>query len=455
MSRFSDRPKFRTDNIEKHNAGALKSLDAALAPAAAETGRKLDAYFDHHDGKPAPLGWADVELLHVEFQKRKVDPVDPNDPGKTLTRAEQLERVLDKGNTSTIAYDPALTAAFGPAREKGLLAQQDSDATGAEIWKGSRGKFGGEIKQLRKEGHDIPDITGCEVHHLAFTKPEYPQHLVNPEMLRLCRPEKLPGVGSEEDAHTQFHQIDGVEWNPDGEMACGHIDDPAMEQVMRARAFRATSDKVPLQEVAKAIRRSEAEYGDKLGYDEKHFERTVALDTETTGFSPAKGDKIVEIGAVELLNGVASGRIFHTILGPERHIPSQSAKLHGIDDAKVAGMPTFNEKAEDLVVFLGDSKVIAHNAKFDMRFVNSELENAGLPAIDPARVVDTLPMARELHPGEKNSLDALCGRYDVYNRRDRADSMHGALTDAKILADLYGKLEEATKSGRQLDEEGR
>jgi DNA polymerase-3 subunit epsilon len=166
--------------------------------------------------------------------------------------------------------------------------------------------------------------------------------------------------------------------------------------------------------------------------------RQIVLDTETTGLEPNLGHRIIEIGCVELLNRRATGRTFHHYLDPGRDIEEAAQAVHGITREKLAGKPKFEEIAGELAQFIADSEIIAHNASFDVAFL--ELEFGRLNSPTPVRVrelcriLDTLTLARELHPGQRNSLDALCKRYDVDNSHRE---LHGALLDARILADVY------------------
>ncbi|RDE04582.1 DNA polymerase III subunit epsilon [Sphingomonas aracearum] len=171
--------------------------------------------------------------------------------------------------------------------------------------------------------------------------------------------------------------------------------------------------------------------------------REIVFDTETTGFSFADGDRLVEIGCVELFNRVETGRTFHAYFCPERVMPPGAFAVHGLSDAFLADKPLFAHGVADLLEFLGDAPLIAHNATFDFGFLNGELERCGQPCIDLARMVDTLVMARTRHPGAKHSLDALCSRYGV-DRSHRV--LHGALLDAQLLAQVYVEL----TGGRQI-----
>ena len=171
--------------------------------------------------------------------------------------------------------------------------------------------------------------------------------------------------------------------------------------------------------------------------------REIVFDTETTGLNPAGGDRMVEIGCIEIFNRVETGRHFHAYFNPERPMPSGAEAVHGLTDAFLADKPRFRDKASDLLEFLGDCPLVAHNAAFDFGFLNHELNNCGLPLICLTRMVDTLQIARTRHPGAKHSLDALCTRFGV----DRSLRVrHGALIDAQLLAQCYVEL----TGGRQI-----
>jgi len=165
--------------------------------------------------------------------------------------------------------------------------------------------------------------------------------------------------------------------------------------------------------------------------------RQVILDTETTGLEPAKGHRIIEIGCVEIKNRRRSERVFHQYVNPGRDIEDGAYAVHGISNEFLVDKPDFSDIARDLIDFIRDSEVIIHNAPFDVAFINAELKQLGKKwgrLEDYCRITDTLVMARELHPGQKNSLDALCSRYQIDNsQRD----LHGALLDAQILLDVY------------------
>ena len=165
--------------------------------------------------------------------------------------------------------------------------------------------------------------------------------------------------------------------------------------------------------------------------------REVVLDTETTGLNPAEGHRIIEIGCVELINRRETKRNFHQYLNPEREIEDGAYNVHGLSNEFLSDKPRFADIAQDFIDFIKDSELIIHNAPFDVGFINSELKLMGKKwgqVEDYCKVFDTLLLAREKHPGQKNNLDALCKRYDVDNsNRD----LHGALLDAEILLDVY------------------
>jgi DNA polymerase-3 subunit epsilon len=171
--------------------------------------------------------------------------------------------------------------------------------------------------------------------------------------------------------------------------------------------------------------------------------REIVFDTETTGLNPLTGDRMVEIGCVELFNRVETGRTFHAYFNPGRSMPSGAEAVHGLSDAFLSDKPGFHELCEDMLEFFGDSPLIAHNASFDFGFLNHELSLCGRPLVCLTRMVDTLVIARQRHPGAKHSLDALCTRFGV----DRSLRIkHGALIDAQLLAQCYIEL----TGGRQI-----
>lgn len=165
--------------------------------------------------------------------------------------------------------------------------------------------------------------------------------------------------------------------------------------------------------------------------------REIILDTETTGLDPSTGDRVVEIGAVELLNHLPTGRTFHVYINPERDMPREAEAVHGLSAAFLSDKPVFAAIAQDFLDFIGDAALVIHNASFDMAFLNAELSFLRLPAISPERVIDTLHIARQKHPGAANSLDALCRRYGVDNSKR---AKHGALLDSELLAEVYLEL---------------
>jgi DNA polymerase-3 subunit epsilon len=171
--------------------------------------------------------------------------------------------------------------------------------------------------------------------------------------------------------------------------------------------------------------------------------REIVFDTETTGLSPKDGHRLVEIGCIELINRVETGRHFHCYLNPERAMPSEAQAVHGLSEIFLSDKPLFGMVVTDFLDFIGDSPMIAHNARFDFGFINNELQMLGLEAIALSRMVDTLEIARGRHPGAKHTLDALCTRYGV-DRSQR--TLHGALIDAQLLAQVYVEL----MGGRQI-----
>lgn len=165
--------------------------------------------------------------------------------------------------------------------------------------------------------------------------------------------------------------------------------------------------------------------------------RQIVLDTETTGLEPESGHRIIEIGCVELVNRRATGRTFHKYINPEREIDEGALAVHGISRADLLGKPKFAEIAEELILFVNGAELVIHNAAFDVAFLDAELARMqGQPRTVGAlcRVLDTLALARSMHPGQRNNLDALCKRYSIDNSRRE---LHGALLDARILADVY------------------
>jgi DNA polymerase III subunit epsilon len=180
--------------------------------------------------------------------------------------------------------------------------------------------------------------------------------------------------------------------------------------------------------------------------------REIALDTETTGLDPLTGDRLVEIGCVELVNGIPTGATFQRYLNPERDVPAAAVAIHGLSAEFLQDKPCFAEIAAEFVAFIGDAPLIAHNASFDIGFLNAELGRATLAPIGADRVIDTLLLARRKHPGGSNRLDDLCARYGIDNSRR---TRHGALLDAEILAAVYVELIGARQAILSLVEAGR
>ena len=171
--------------------------------------------------------------------------------------------------------------------------------------------------------------------------------------------------------------------------------------------------------------------------------REIVFDTETTGLDPQGGDRMVEIGCIEMVNRVPTGRTFHAYFNPGRPMPAGAQAVHGLTDAVLADKPSFHEKAEELLEFLGDAVLVAHNAGFDFGFLNMELGQCLRDPVCRSRMIDTVALAKTRHPGAKLSLDALCTRYGI----DRSHRVkHGALLDAELLAQLYVEL----TGGRQI-----
>lgn len=176
--------------------------------------------------------------------------------------------------------------------------------------------------------------------------------------------------------------------------------------------------------------------------------REIVLDTETTGLDPADGHRIVEIGAIELINHVQTGRHWHRYFNPGRPMPAEALAVHGLADEFLADKPVFAAEVADLLAFIGDARLVIHNAAFDMRFLNAELSVAGLPKLPPDRAFDTLELARRRFPGAPASLDALCRRFGIDTA---ARVLHGALLDAQLLADVYLEFMGGRQPGLRLD----
>jgi DNA polymerase-3 subunit epsilon len=162
--------------------------------------------------------------------------------------------------------------------------------------------------------------------------------------------------------------------------------------------------------------------------------REIVLDTETTGLDPLRGDRLVEIGCVEIFNRMPTGQSFHRYFNPERSMPAEAFAVHGLSDAFLADKPFFHELVDEFLAFIGDSPLVIHNASFDIGFINAELDRIKRAPIPRERLVDTLLLARRKHPGVSNRLDDLCSRYSIDNSNR---TKHGALLDAELLAEVY------------------
>lgn len=175
--------------------------------------------------------------------------------------------------------------------------------------------------------------------------------------------------------------------------------------------------------------------------------REIVLDTETTGFEPSEGHRLVEIGCVELVNHVATGETFHKYCNPERDMPEEAFRVHGLGNDFLADKPLFKEIAQAFLDFVGDAPLIIHNAKFDMKFLNAELQLCGLKPLPMEQAVDTVALARRKHPGSPVSLDALCRRFNIDNS---SRTYHGALLDSELLAEVYLELVGGREPGLAL-----
>ncbi|WP_025033056.1 DNA polymerase III subunit epsilon [Bradyrhizobium sp. DOA9] len=171
--------------------------------------------------------------------------------------------------------------------------------------------------------------------------------------------------------------------------------------------------------------------------------REIVLDTETTGLDPLRGDRLVEIGCVEIFNRMPTGQTYHVYINPERDMPAEAFAVHGLSSEFLATKPLFYEVADDFLAFIGDAPLVIHNASFDIGFINAELDRIKRAAIPRERLVDTLLLARRKHPGVSNRLDDLCSRYSIDNSHR---TKHGALLDAELLAEVYVDLVGARQS---------
>jgi len=178
--------------------------------------------------------------------------------------------------------------------------------------------------------------------------------------------------------------------------------------------------------------------------------REIALDTETTGFDPSTGDRIVEIGCVEMDNYVATGRVYHRYINPERDMPEAAFKVHGLSEEFLKGHKVMAEEIDSFLEFIGDSPLVIHNAEFDMKFINAELIRHKRPPLSMSQSIDTVAMARKMFPGAQANLDALCRRFKIDNS---ARTKHGALLDAELLAEVYLELRGGRQRGLSLSAE--
>jgi len=175
--------------------------------------------------------------------------------------------------------------------------------------------------------------------------------------------------------------------------------------------------------------------------------RSVLFDTETTGLDPAQGDRVIEVAVLELINDLPTGRHFHRQIDPERDVPEDATRIHGFTRADLTGKPLFAEIADELIAFIGDGMLVAHNAPFDFGFLNAEFSRLGLAPLDPVRMIDTLALARARFPGLPNSLDALCRRFEIDLS---ARTSHNALLDCRLLAEVYVELTGGRQRGLSL-----
>ncbi|MDJ0943375.1 MAG: DNA polymerase III subunit epsilon [Kiloniellales bacterium] len=177
--------------------------------------------------------------------------------------------------------------------------------------------------------------------------------------------------------------------------------------------------------------------------------REIVLDTETTGLDPGAGHRIVEIACLELVNHVETGAQFQRYIDPQRDMPEEAFQIHGLSRDFLSGFPPFAEMADEFLAFIGDATLVIHNAEFDMKFLNAELALLGRPAIERSRTVDTVSIARRKFPGSQVSLDALCRRFEIDNSQR---TLHGALLDTQLLAEVYLELIGGRQPGLELNE---
>ena len=178
--------------------------------------------------------------------------------------------------------------------------------------------------------------------------------------------------------------------------------------------------------------------------------RKVTLDLETTGLNPLDGHKIIEIGCVELMNNFPTGNTWQTYINPKRNIPQEAFEIHGLTEEFLENKPFFKDTIDDFLNFIKDSDLIIHNAKFDMKFINYELEANNLNPISNNKVIDTIDIAKKIFPGQSNSLDALCKRYKINLEKRK---FHGALLDAELLAEVYLEMQGGRQQGFDLKSE--
>jgi DNA polymerase-3 subunit epsilon len=176
-------------------------------------------------------------------------------------------------------------------------------------------------------------------------------------------------------------------------------------------------------------------------------QRSVLFDTETTGLDPATGDRVIEVAAIELVRDLPTGKVFHTLIDPERDVPEEATRIHGFSRSDLMGKPRFADIADAFLAFIGDSPLVAHNAPFDFGFINAELARLALPPLDPLRMIDTLALAKARFPGMPNSLNALCTRFAI-DLSER--TTHNALLDCRLLADVYVELTGGRQRGLVL-----
>ncbi len=179
--------------------------------------------------------------------------------------------------------------------------------------------------------------------------------------------------------------------------------------------------------------------------------RSVLFDTETTGLDPLTGDRMIEFAAIELINDLPTERFLHRLMHPERDIPPEASRVHGMTLADLEGKPKFAEVADDILAFIGDDPLVAHNAPFDFGFLDAEFARIGRPKLDRSRMIDTLVLAKQRFPGMPNSLDALCRRFEIDLS---ARTTHNALLDCKLLAEVYVELTGGRQRGLELVEDG-